>query len=158
MCPHQGQGVSLTLHEARERAAAVSSVSYDVDLDLTEPDRDRFGSRTTVRFTCTTPTTFLELTAATDLTVTLDGTTLEPSYDGRRLRLEGLGGTQELTVTARLPYVTDGEGMHRTVDPADRATYLGAYLGLDVAQRLFCCFAEPHLEGVRRWPQPGRDF
>jgi aminopeptidase N len=138
--------VSLTLAEARERAAVVSAVSYDVDLDLTDPAADRFGCRTTVRFTCSAPATFLELTAATDLAVLLDGRAVEPAYDGRRLHLTGLHGRHELTVAARLPFVTDGEGMHRTVDPADGETYLGAYLGLDVAQRLFCCFDQNDLK------------
>ncbi len=138
--------MSLTLDEARARAAAVSDVSYAVDLDLTDPAADRFGCRTTIRFTCSEPETFLELTAATDLAVVLDGQQIEPAYDGRRLHLTGLGGTHELTVAARLPFVTDGEGMHRTVDPADGATYLGAYLGLDVAQRLFCCFDQNDLK------------
>jgi len=40
--------VSLTLAEARTRAALVSDVSYDLHLDLT--DRDTFGVRATVRF------------------------------------------------------------------------------------------------------------
>ena len=40
--------MSLTLTEARARAAVVSDVSYDVDLDLT--DTATFGVRTTVRF------------------------------------------------------------------------------------------------------------
>ena len=138
--------MSLTLAEARARAASISEVSYEVDIDLTDPAADRFGSRTTVRFTSSSDRTFVELTAATDLEVTLDGIPLEPPYDGRRLHLAGLGGRHVLTVAARLPYVTDGEGMHRTVDPADGATYLGAYLGLDVAQRLFCCFDQNDLK------------
>ncbi|WP_395656705.1 aminopeptidase N [Nocardioides sp.] len=138
--------MSLTLAEARDRAASISGVSYALELDLTDPAADRFGSRTTVRFTSSAPSTFLELTAATDLEVTLDGAPVEPAYDGRRLHLTGLGGEHDLTVAARLPFVTDGEGLHRTVDPADGATYLGAYLGLDVAQRLMCCFDQNDLK------------
>jgi aminopeptidase N len=137
--------VSLTLAEARDRAACVSGVSYVLDLDLSDP-RTHFRSRTTVRFTCSAPATFLELTAAEDLSVTLDGAPADASYDGRRLHLRGLAGTHELVVDARLPYVTDGEGIHRMVDPADGRTYLGAYLGLDVAQRVFCCFDQNDLK------------
>ncbi|GAA4378271.1 aminopeptidase N [Nocardioides caricicola] len=138
--------MSLTLDEARARAAVISDVSYAVDLDLTDPSADRFGCRTTVRFRASAPDTFLELTAATDLEVTLDGAPVDPAYDGRRLHLTGLDGAHELTVQARLPFVTDGEGLHRTVDPADGETYLGAYLGLDVAQRLFACFDQNDLK------------
>lgn len=130
----------LTLLEARERAAVVSEVSYAVELDLTGPDSGTFGCRTVVRFACTAPETFLELTAADALEVSLDGAPVPPSYDGRRLWLAGLGGRHEVVVTARLPYVTDGDGMHRMVDPADGETYVGAYLGMDIAQKVFCCF------------------
>ena len=137
--------MSLTLAEARERAATVSDVGYAIDLDLSDP-RTHFRSRTTVRFTCSAPATFLELTAAEDLTVTLDGEPAGATYDGRRLELRGLTGSHVLVVEARLPYVTDGEGLHRMVDPADGRTYLGAYLGLDVAQRVFCCFDQNDLK------------
>jgi aminopeptidase N len=126
--------VSLTLAEARARAAAVSDVSYAVALDLTSPESGTFGCRTTVGFECTTAETFLELTAASDLTVTVDGAAADATYDGRRLQLTGLGGHHTVVVDARLPYVTDGDGMHRMVDPADGATYVGAYLGMDIAQ------------------------
>ncbi len=143
--------MSLTLAEARERAAAIADVSYAVDLDLTDPGSGTFGCRTTVGFTAATPETFLELTAATDLAVTLDGHDVAPAYDGRRLLLSGLDrsgrdGRHEVVVDARLPYVTDGDGMHRMVDPADGATYLGAYLGMDIAQKVFCCFDQNDLK------------
>ncbi|MCW2814146.1 MAG: Membrane alanyl aminopeptidase Metallo peptidase family, partial [Nocardioides sp.] len=140
--------MSLTLAEARARAAAVSAVSYDLDLDLTEPARGDYGCRATVRFTCTGPATFLELTAATDLEVSLDGAPVDvaAAYDGKRLQLTGLGGTHEVVVLARVPYVTDGDGMHTFTDPADGATYVSAYVGMDVAQRVFPCFDQNDLK------------
>jgi len=149
--------MSLTLVEARARAAAVSDVSYAVALDLREPDRGTFGCRTTVRFACTEPTTFLELTGAVEPAVTVDGTALDAdavraAYDGRRLHLDGLDrtgtgdGGHEVVVDARLPYVTDGDGMHTMTDPADGETYVGAYVGMDVAQKVFCCFDQNDLK------------
>lgn len=138
--------MSLTLSEARARAATVSSVSYAVDLDVTRPESGTFGCRTVVRFSSTTTETFLELTAATDLAVTVDGAPGDTSYDGRRLSVRGLGGTHEVVVEARLPYVTDGDGMHLTVDPADDQTYVGAYVGMDIAQKVYCCFDQNDLK------------
>jgi aminopeptidase N len=139
---------SLTLPEARERAAALSDVAYDVALDLTDPGRETFGSRTTVRFRSTGPSTFLELAAAAELTVTVNGAGTDASYDGHRIRLEHLrtDAPNEVVVAARLPYVTDGDGMHRAVDPADGETYVGAYLGMDVAQKVFACFDQNDLK------------
>ena len=146
--------MSLTLAEARARAAAISDVSYDVDLDLTDPAQGSYGLVTTVRFSCTAGSTFLELRDATDLVATLDGRPLDPSaYDGTRLGIDGLGshgGTHEVVVTARVPYVTDGDGMHVFTDPADDETYVSAYLGMDVAQKVFACFDQNDLKAVVR--------
>ncbi|HET7195548.1 MAG TPA: aminopeptidase N, partial [Nocardioides sp.] len=129
--------MSLTLTEARARAALLANVAYDISLDLT--DRETFGVEATVRFDCADPgaDTFLELTNALDLVVA--GVT-EWSYDGRRIHLSGLGASNEVRVGARLAYVTDGDGMHTFTDPADGETYVSAYVGMDIAQRVFPCF------------------
>ena len=135
--------MSLTLLEARARAALLSDVEYDVALDLT--DRETFGVEATVRFACAEPgaDTFLELTDARDLVVTgVDGW----SYDGRRIHLPGLAATNEVRVAARVPYVTDGDGMHTFTDPADGETYVSAYVGMDIAQRVFPCFDQNDLK------------
>ncbi|MFC7494595.1 MULTISPECIES: aminopeptidase N [unclassified Nocardioides] len=139
---------SLTLAEARTRAAALRAVEYAVALDLTDPAQGTFGSRTVVRFGSASPSTFLELAAATEVTVAVNGATTDASYDGHRIRLDHLrtDAPNEVVVDARLPYVSDGDGMHRFVDPADGETYLGAYLGMDIAQKVFACFDQNDLK------------
>jgi len=136
--------VSLTLDEARARARLITDVSYDIELDVT--DRATFGCRTTVRFGCTRPgeSTFLELARAVDVTV--DG--LAATYDGRRIELVGLAEQNEVVVEARIPYVTDGDGMHTFTDPADGETYVSAYLGMDIAQRVYPCFDQNDLKAT----------
>jgi aminopeptidase N len=140
--------VSLTLLEARARAAQLSEVSYDVALDVTASGSATFGSHTTVRFRSSGDRTFLELAGASELSVLVDGTSVEPAYDGGRIHLTDLptGRVVEVVVDARLPYVTDGDGMHRAVDPADGETYVAAYLGMDVAQKVFACFDQNDLK------------
>ena len=135
--------MSLTLTEARARAALLSNVAYDISLDLT--DRETFALRATVRFDCTEPgaDTFLELTDALDLAV---AGAQEWSYDGRRIHLSGLASSNEVRVEARLRYVTDGDGMHTFTDPADGETYVSAYVGMDIAQRVFPCFDQNDLK------------
>ncbi|MFC4783468.1 aminopeptidase N [Nocardioides sp. MAHUQ-72] len=138
--------MSLTLDEARARAAVVSDVAYDIDLDLTGDDAT-FGCRTTIRFHAAAAETFLELTDATDVRLLVDGGPVpDPSYDGRRIALTGLSGATEVVVEARVPYVTDGDGMHTTTDPADGERYVSAYLSLDIAQRVFPCFDQPDVK------------
>ena len=153
--------MSLTLAEARDRAAHVEVESYAIGLDLTGWERGRFGCSTTVRFTTTSPRTFLELLAAEDVTVESGEGPLAWEYDGRRITLDGLptGRPVEVVVRGEVPYVSDGDGMHLMTDPEDGETYISAYLSLDVAQRVFACFDQPDLKATfavsvtadRRW-------
>ncbi|CAB4734543.1 unannotated protein [freshwater metagenome] len=142
--------MSLTLAEARDRAAAVTVESYAIDLDLTGWDRGHFACRTRVRFKTSTERTFLELTAARDVSVDCDASPLTWTYDGRRIALDGLpvGEPVEVVVRAEVPYVSDGDGMHLMTDPEDGETYVSAYLSLDVAQRVFPCFDQPDLKAT----------
>ena len=51
-----------------------------------------------------------------------------------------------MVVTARLPYVTHGDGMHTFTDPADGETYVSAYCGMDIAHRVLACFDQNDLK------------
>jgi aminopeptidase N len=140
--------VSLTLLEARERAGLVHDVSYDLHLDLTsapEEGADTFGVTARIIFGCRQPgaSTFLELHAAQQ--VLLDGLPAT-TYDGRRIALEDLAEHNEVTVEALVPYVTDGDGMHTFTDPVDGETYVSAYVGMDIAQKVFPCFDQNDLK------------
>jgi aminopeptidase N len=135
---------SLTLAEARARAAQLSDVSYDVEIDLT--DQASFRSRVTVRFSSSGPDTFLELHRGQDVRVTVNGAAVEPAYDGARIELTGLVDHNEVLVDARLPCVTDGDGMHTFTDPADGERYVSAYVGVDITQRVFACFDQVDLK------------
>ncbi|MGN6782034.1 MAG: aminopeptidase N [Marmoricola sp.] len=137
--------MSLTLAEARHRAALLAVSSYDVLLELTDPAS--FRSRTTIRFTAAgAGDTFAELVGALDASALLDGAPVPVDLDGGRIAVELAPGEHELVVDARLPYVTDGEGMNTFTDPEDGARYVGAYCGMDVAHKVFACFDQPDLK------------
>ena len=140
---------SLTLAEARDRAAQLSDVSYDLEIDLTgSTDRTTFDSRVTVRFASNAPETFLELHRGQDVSVVVNGKPLEAAYDGARIALTELrtDRSNDVVVDARLPYVTDGDGMHTFTDPADGEHYVSAYVGIDITQRVFACFDQVDLK------------
>ena len=136
----------LTLSDARARAATVRDVSYRLHLDL--GGEEGFGSRSLVRFAAEPGTsTFLDLQHAHEVRVRLNGTALDPGcYRDERVHLDDLAADNEVVVEARMPYVTDGDGMNRFVDPADGQVYLGCYGGMDVARRVFACFDQPDLK------------
>ena len=130
------------LPEARERAVLITDVQTVVHLDLTSTEF--FGVEATISFGCTRPgaSSFLELRGATD--VTLDGA--PAPYDDGRIALDDLGATNTVRVTARLPYVTDGDGMTTTLDPADEERYVCAYTAMDIAQLVIPCFDQPDIK------------
>ncbi len=137
--------MSLTLTDARTRSALISDVDTVVHLDLTPTDR--YDLTATITFACQTPgaSSFLELTDASDLVVeTADGTTWQ--YDGKRITLSGLAADNSVTMRARMPYVTDGDGMTVVIDPADDERYVSGFTAMDIAQRVIPCFDQPDIK------------
>ena len=132
------------LPEARERAVLLTDVHTELHLDLTSTED--FGVEATISFRCTRPgaSTFLELNGGTD--VTLDGQPA-PYADGR-IALTDLGETNQVRVTARMPYVTDGDGMTVTIDPADGERYVCAHTSMDIAQKVVPCFDQPDIKST----------
>ena len=144
------QPLPLTLAEAQERARLIAVSSYAVDLDLTRGPKV-FGSRTVARFSCGSPgaATFVEVRATRLVRATLNGRQLDKDcLSANRLRLEDLQADNELVVEAEMPYASTGDGMHRFIDPIDAETYVGAYLGVDNAQRVFANFDQPDLKAT----------
>ena len=134
---------NLTFEEARARAALLDVQHYAVHLTLDEGEQ--FASRTTVRFRSGAGRSFLEL----------DGELLEGDLDGRpltqqgnRLWLDLAEGEHTATVSARCHTTATGEGLVRSVDPADGAVYVYGQSFLDDAQRIFACFDQPDLKAT----------
>ena len=142
---------SLTRDEARARAGQVRVHDMTVDLDLTG-GTERFASRTTIRFSCADPGTgtFVDLKAAEVHAVRLGGIPLDRAEvaDGRLALTadRGLTADNVLEVEASMAYSHDGQGLHRSVDPADGETYVYGHLFLDAAPQVFACFDQPDLK------------
>jgi aminopeptidase N len=138
--------VSLTRAEAEHRAAALTVASYDVELDLSVAD-DVFASRTTIRFASTAAHTFVEVKPRALHRLTLDGADLSPDLlAGGRVPLDLSAGDHELVVEATMGFRNDGEGLHRSVDPADGRAYVYGMSFMDAAPSVFACFDQPDLK------------
>ncbi|GAA2812895.1 aminopeptidase N [Kribbella solani] len=144
-------GTNLTRDEARSRAGVVGDVSYAIELDLANAPTGAptFPSVTTITFSAEAgASTFADLIAEKIRSVTLNGTALDPDavYDGARIQLDGLAESNELKVVADCLYSRTGEGLHRSVDPADKETYLYTQFEVPDARRVFATFEQPNLK------------
>lgn len=137
---------SLQQAEAVARRALLSVDDYDVRLDLASDDRT-FGSVTTVRFTSRGGPTFLDLKPVRVNEIRFNGRTLDPDLlDHGRLPLDTAEGPNELVVDAVMPFRNDGEGLHRSVDPADGRHYVYGMSFMEAAPTVFACFDQPDLK------------
>jgi aminopeptidase N len=142
---------NLTRDEARDRAALISGVSYQVDLDLTGGDAT-FGSVSTISFACARPGsgTFVNLAAPKVRSISLNGVAISPedAFDGERITISGLQAANELIIDAECAYSRSGEGLHRFTDPADGSVYMYSDLETFDAHRIYGCFDQPDLKGT----------
>ncbi len=145
-----GRVPSLTMTEAQDRASLLHVEHYRLELDLSgadDPERTTFRSHSTIRFGCRRPgaTTFAEVRPEQLERAELNGRPVGPVEDGRLL-LTDLAADNTLQVVATMAYSNDGEGMHRSIDPADGQAYLYLMAFLDAAPRAFGCFDQPDLK------------
>jgi len=142
---------NLTRDEAQDRAALISGVSYQVELDLTGGDTT-FRSVSRVRFASARPgaSTFLNLAAAEVSEITLNGVAISPrdAFGGERVAIDGLAETNELIIVAECAYSRSGEGLHRFTDPADGNVYMYSDLETFDAHRIYACFDQPDLKAT----------
>ena len=142
--------LSLRRAEAEARRSLLDLHDCEVWLDLTgadSPDVDTFGSRTVLHFESGRGETFLDLKASSVAAVRLDGAPLDLAGLGRgRLPLVIDAGAHVLEVEATMSFRNDGEGLHRSVDPADGEVYVYGMSFMDAAPSIFACFDQPDLK------------
>ncbi len=130
-----------TRDEAAARAALLAVDSYDVHLELTDPERA--VSHTEIAFRCHIPgaVSFADLRADSVRKIVLNGEELEPTdvvHDDRVL-LAGLAAENTLVVEAQFEYTSSGRGFS-CFDARSGETYVLVYGYPTHAPEIFCCF------------------
>lgn len=101
---------------------------------------------TTIDLTSSVESTWLDFIGAAADSVDVDGASIPVEYDGSRIVLRGLGGSNVVRVAAHGNYSRSGEGLHRFVDDADDQTYSYTQYEPADARRVFACFEQPDLK------------
>ncbi|MEX0832082.1 MAG: aminopeptidase N [Nitriliruptoraceae bacterium] len=139
---------NLTRQEAVDRRRIVGTVMTHVVLDVTG-DLDTFGSTTELVFDLVEEgPTFVDLTAASIVSVQLDGSPLDAdAITPTRVMLPSLqAGEHRLRIEARMVYRHEGRGMHRFTDPVDGGSYLHTQFEPFDAHLVYACFDQPDIK------------
>ncbi|REK78953.1 aminopeptidase N [Rhodococcus erythropolis] len=140
---------NLNRSEVAERSRAISVAGYRVELDLrsaVDSAVKTFSTVTTIDLTSSVESTWLDFIGAAVDSVDVDGASIPVEYDGSRIVLRGLGGSNVVRVAAHGHYSRSGEGLHRFIDDADDQTYLYTQYEPADARRVFACFEQPDLK------------
>ncbi|CAB4714931.1 MAG: aminopeptidase N [Actinobacteria bacterium] len=138
----------LQRSEATARAALLEVDGYDITLDLAG-DVETFDSLTRITFSSRGGTTFLDLKPLRVREIRLNDRVVDADLlRGGRVPLETVEGRNELVVDAVMRFRNDGEGLHRSVDPADGRHYVYGMSFMDAAPSIFACFDQPDLKAA----------
>ncbi|MBD8632000.1 aminopeptidase N [Oxalobacteraceae sp. CFBP 8755] len=139
----------LSQVDAFARSARVSNVDYVLDFMLT--GKETFAGTTTVTFDlkdADAPVT-LDLKDATVKSVSVNGKPVATRYNKWFVTLDAASlakGRNTVVIDYERLHSTNGEGLHRMVDPADGRVYTYSHFEPVAAQQMFAVFDQPDLK------------
>jgi len=141
----------LSQADAAARSARVSNVDYTLDFTLT--GKETFSGTTTLTFDlkdADSPLT-VDLDKATIKSLTVNGKTVAPRYNGWFITLaphDLARGRNTVVVAYERLHSTNGEGLHRMVDPVDGRVYTYSHFEPAAAHQMFAVFDQPDLKAT----------
>jgi aminopeptidase N len=147
----RAENAFLSQLDAAARSARVSNVDYILDFTLT--GKENFGGATTLSFDlndASSPLT-IDLDKATVKSVTVNGKSVAPQYNGWFITLAAkdlVKGRNTVAIVYERPHSTNGEGLHRMVDPVDGRVYTYSHFEPAAAHQMFAVFDQPDLKGT----------
>jgi aminopeptidase N len=146
----RAENAFLSQADAAARSARVSNVDYVLDFTLT--GKENFAGTTTLSFDLndvSSPLT-VDLDKATVKSVTVNGKSVTPQYNGWFVTLAAadlVKGRNTIAIAYERPHSTNGEGLHRMVDPVDGRVYTYSHFEPAAAHQMFAAFDQPDLKG-----------
>jgi aminopeptidase N len=141
----------LTQQQAADRSARVANVDYVLDFTLS--GKESFSGTSTISFDLadeTAPLTIDLSKAAIDALV-VNGKKLAPEYNQFFITLapqDLVKGRNTVSVSYQRPHNTNGEGLHRMVDPVDGRVYTYSQFAPADALQAFALFDQPDLKAT----------
>ena len=145
----------LTATEARLRSSLVTSVDYEIYLDITNQTAETYSGRVSalIHVSRTDQPLRMDFHGGHIHRLLINEASVKPDYDGHTLTLprESLhSGGNMVEIEYIHPYSRDGQGLHRFRDPEDGRIYLYSNFEPYGANRLFPHFDQPDLKASFR--------
>ena len=141
----------LTEQEAAARSARVSNVAYVLDFTLTGKPDFAGTSRIDFDLADTSVPLTIDLDKAKVSAVTVNGKPVAIQYNDFFITIAGADlakGRNSVVVTYTRAHSTNGEGLHRMVDPADGKVYTYSHFEPAAAHQMFALFDQPDLKAT----------
>ncbi len=141
----------LSQADAQARSERVSNVAYQLDFTLT--GKETFAATTTLQFDlkdASSPLT-VDLDKATIKSLTVNGKSVTPEYNKSFITLAAGDikvGRNTIVVSFERLHSTNGEGLHRMVDPVDGRVYTYSHFEPAAAHQMFALFDQPDLKAT----------
>ena len=147
----RAENAFLTRDEAMKRSARVSNVAYTLAFELT--GKEQFGGTSTIAFDLkdtATPLT-IDLNKGTITALTVNGKAVTPQYNNWFITVAAkdlVAGRNTVAVTYTRAHSTNGEGLHRMLDPVDGRVYTYSHFEPAAANQMFALFDQPDLKAT----------
>ncbi|MGX4640150.1 aminopeptidase N [Massilia sp. SYSU DXS3249] len=149
--PARAENAYLSQQDAAARAARVSNVDYALEFTLT--GKESFSGVTTASFDLAdtgSPLT-IDLDKATVKSVTVNGKTVQAKYNNWFVTIAAndlVKGRNTVVIAYERLHSTNGEGLHRMVDPVDGRVYTYSHFEPAAAHQMFAVFDQPDLKAT----------
>ncbi|MET0320167.1 MAG: aminopeptidase N, partial [Duganella sp.] len=147
----RAENAYLSQEDAMARSARVSNVDYTLQFALT--GKESFSGTTTLEFDLKDneqPLT-IDLDKATIASVTVNGKAVAPQYNQWFITVAAQDlkvGRNSVAIAYTRLHSTNGEGLHRMVDPVDGRVYTYSHFEPAAAHQMFALFDQPDLKGT----------
>ncbi|MGZ9897346.1 aminopeptidase N [Shewanella gaetbuli] len=141
----------ISQYQANARASVITNVDYQLSFYLSQ--QSLFRAKSVVNFDLTGKTDHftLDLNQANIHSMLINGSKIYPNYNGSYITINPAllnSGRNTIEVEFSRQHSTNGEGLHRFVDPVDGQVYLYSHFEPAAAQQMFAVFDQPDIKAT----------